>query len=166
MLEQNLSKDFQEQKEKYKKELNQILEQRRVISKDRLKCLYKMTRCVICKETLSKICEAHLFQLNELQTQYDALKTEKDRLLEEQRELKRKREELREIILEMRAYIYTQSGLFHCKNNPVADDYSCKCGTPTSQCQAQTQLVQDVFNRRFPRDKDRCFVVDRIRSEK
>lgn len=125
-----------------------------------------MTRCVICKETLSKICEAHLFQLNELQTQYDALKTEKDRLLEEQRELKRKREELREIILEMRAYIYTQSGLFHCKNNPVADDYSCKCGTPTCQCQEKTQLVQDVFNRRFPRDKDRCFVVDRIRSEK
>ena len=164
MLEQSLSEGFKQEKDRYIAELKSILEKKRAIMKKRLECVQSALRFSVCKKTLSSLFEARQYQLQDLKTDLSKQEEELEKLTRQKEAIDRKMEEVKERDKEMRKYIYTQSGLFHCGNNPNPNDFTCKCGTEKCQQMEKTDLVREVFSCQFERDRDACYV--RIHKER
>ena len=158
VLEENLSEGFKEQKDRYIAELKSILDRKRSIMKKRLQCLQSALCFSVCKKTLSSLFEARQFQLEEFKTDLSQQEQELEKLQKQEEEITREIEQTKEKLKTMRAFVYTQSGLFHCGNNPNPNDWSCLCGTEKCQEMEKTPLFEEVISKEFDQDRDACYV--------
>ena len=113
------------------------------------------------EQSISAAAESlHLSQPT-LSTQLKAMEEELGKLVKQKEAIDRESDEVKAKAKEMRRFIYAQSGMFHCGNNPNPNDFTCKCGTERCQQMDKTELMKEVCTSDFSGNCDNCQVGTR-----
>lgn len=157
-LEQSLSEGFEEQRERFMAELQSILDRKRNIMKKRLECVQSALRSMVCKKTLSSIFDARQYQLQDLKTDFSKQEEEYEKLIKRKEAIRQEIKETKQKRDELRHFLYRQSGLFHCGNNPDPNDFTCKCNTKKCEKLDKTALFSKIIENNFEQNIDACYV--------
>lgn len=137
------------------------MDRKRSLMKKRLECVQNALRYSVCQKTLSLLFDARQYQLKEFQEDYSKQEEELRKLIKQKEAIDRESDEVKAKAKEMRRFIYAQSGMYHCGNNPNPNDFTCKCGTERCQQIDKTELMKEVCTSDFSDNCDNCQVGTR-----
>ena len=153
---------------------------------ERRSLLYEIIELSISNEVMTQLIKSRSVILEDLNRECEE-KSKQVRLIKQQKEEKEKhladiKAELKAMKVERRRniylqeFIYNESGLFRCGNNP--DPTALRCVCPGGRCvksvnerkdfekQEKTSLLQAVFDKAFTTDLDECKAMLRVNNDK
>ncbi|KAK8830920.1 hypothetical protein WA577_003620 [Blastocystis sp. JDR] len=164
-MKRELDRGVESQKQAQIEKMKQALAALSVVAAKKQKALHVLLKFSICREAITRVRDAQRQHYDQLAAELSERSSRLEQLVKEKNALEASRNELRGELKNMRSFIYTQSGLFHCKNNPDPNDFSCKCSG--GRCEPErTTLLQEVFDQKYSTNLNECTAILGVTADK